>query len=248
MSLSQEEEKALDTVERKFGINFRTASPDRIFMLFQQEGFRKMFDEDKQDDFSHLLSGMGKVIEDTETKDTITASYLLHQLILSRTRIMSYYDSYEDGAMTRDELIAAMDAEIGSAEEVPALNAILLNYESALDLKISSEKLVDILKSLEAKISAIKTTKHTYYQKAMLIDFICSALDAYFRAEGVKICQDNPDIWAWVKAEIAELQRVEDTEFHRLSEFDLPEDSHVPEELGLLDITKLRKQGEKNED
>jgi hypothetical protein len=246
--LTKNEEKMIDLIESKFKINLRKATAQEVSALFQNGKFKSLFNEDNQNDFADLLSGIGKIIEEKDTRDVIIASQMIHSLILARSRIISYFDSYEDSAIGHEDLVASVQSEIDSDNEIAALNAILINYESNLNLKISSRKLVENLKKISRKLVDILTTKFTYYYKAILIDLVCEVLDRYFTDEGVKVCQENPDIWTWVKDEIHKLQEVEDKDFHRPSEFDIEEDSQLPEELGLLDITKLKKRGEDNED
>lgn len=224
----------VDKFERKTRILIRDLTMDDMTRIMADEGYSDFFSDDET--FLELSEGIIKRNSDPQIVSTLKSARMI--LVQSKVErdILQLFTSYRENELTRDELKEKVVEEINSSEPIQSLIAIACSLVSLQDLMIEKEKILKTTLDILNYITELSTDPLSYSAKCGFLDLIFSIRTRYFELHSTDYF-DSKCIEITNK-ELDFVHKFEDKFFKiKKVQTDIP-----PEMVGLIDITKLRKE------
>lgn len=221
----------LTKFENKIGMKVNDLNEEKFIQIIKNPVYHEFFSNIK--DMLDLIDEIMKRKQDDESfiKELYTTKYLL-QLDEDANILDKTFEKYRNNKITREELLEQMKKFRSSSDPIFVISVFICSMIALEDVSLKDEEnvlksSVEQMKDIFNNLGRIETS---YSLRCDLIDLLYTLRSKYFNHCGIVIDID------WVDDEADKLLEFQSQFNNR----EIPEIGVKPEQLGFLDITKLK--------
>jgi len=223
----------IDNFEKQFGKSVRNLTESDLEKCISDKKYAVYFSEDNVFLF---IDGLIKLNSNSNFIKTLVALKYSLSLEINERIISALFSKYRNNIINRDELIKQMN-EIKQKDFISVISVDLCSMIALSNLDISSDEslLKTSIEDIKDKIFLMigSDIEKTHKLRCDLLDLIYQTRENFFSKYQTDILQDI----TWVDEETSKLTEWDDA---KEKESTFPSAKISPEELGLIDITKLK--------
>lgn len=219
--------------EQKIGMRVEGLNEERFIEILKNPEFKKLFDDKKE--FLDLLEEILNRNQDESFKKEVNILKYTLQLLQDEEIIDGLFKRYREEKITREKLLEAMKNYRDSSDPIFVVSVFICSIIALKDVDLRPElenlkKNIEMFKPIFESLGRIESS---YQIRADLIDLLYTVRTKVFVEYGESI-----DV-SWVDEET---NKLDEFGFELLNNRELPEINIKPEQLGFIDITKLKKE------
>ena len=222
--------KTIQDFEKFLGKRASDTTEDDLIKFFTETDFKEQTPHVIVDFLETLMDH----VSNENFKKDIFSIRTASQLLEDEEIIDSIFSNYRLGKITRDELLNRIKQNFQSDDPIFVFSNMLCSMIALEDLNLSEEQ--DLIQSSTEKLEQIfknfGSMENSYPIRCDLIDLIHQVREIYFERYNKEILNEK-----WISDEEDKLTDFEDEKIE-----EIPDCGIEPEELGYLDITKLKKE------
>ena len=230
-------EKIIDRFERVINKSVRELTENDLIEILQDENYHDFFKD--PDEVLILLKEIFKLNKDAVVRRQISLTIYSIELVKSEATLDATFNSYSNDEITRETLESTVKEFISSDDTLLSLIAVscaLLSLEN-INLSEYEEKIKDDFNCLKEIFNSIGNTNDSYLTKTTLLNYIFQIREEYY----IKYSVDLLDNLDWIEDQLKEIHNFEDEYLRK----NIPTSVDItPEQLGYIDITKLKDKGD----
>lgn len=221
--------KLLNSLEKDLNESLRKISKDTFLEKFVKLNLAEKYLQD-EDEIIDLLDNLDKIAPQLKTWTTTMRS----KLILRKTEVEIEDCFLEYNLNKNDKLLdSKLQAFISNGDALISLSGIICSLISKrLSVAELSKKYNENIGKVLGVLKNLDEEKFTYELRCDILDLVIQCGE-YIKMSGGSV---NEIIWL-----DDELTKLHEFEFNVFEKGEIPELSMKPEELGLIDITRLKK-------
>ena len=218
------------------GITLEGLNEENFTNILKNPEYKEFFEDKKK--FLDLLDEILYRNRDQEfLKEINTVKYTI-QLFQDEEIISNLFRQYREEKITREKLLETMETYRKSTDPIFVVSVFICSIIALKDVNLSSEfkKLEENIEKFETILKSLGKIENSYALRCDLVDLVYQVKTKIF-AEYKYSLNINLE---WVDEEIDKLNEFEFEFLNNRKE--LPEINVKPEQLGFIDITKLKKE------
>lgn len=227
----------LTEFENLTGISAKDLTLEKLTDILKNPDYGKFFEDTPT--FIEFLKELKSVVTDDDFKKEINSAYYLADMRVCEDKMIQEFTSFENNEITREELEDWIKTEFTSDDPVESITAYICAMMSLSDIDLKddynnvSEKLTELVEVFDT----LGDIKNSYSVYSDLSDLIFQTNTYYYNGYGKE---------PLTKESSTKLnnytERIGDFEFSVIEDGDLPSAQYDPEDMGMIDITKLGKE------
>lgn len=214
------------------GITLEGLNEKNFTNILRNPEYKEFFEDKKK-----FLDLLDEILNRNQDKDFLkeinTLKYSL-EMIQDEEIIDNLFKRYRDEKITREKLLETMESYRKSSDPIFVVSVFICSMIALSDVDLSNDIniLIDNIEKIKSIFENLGKIENSYKLRSDLIDLIYTVRSKIFVEYGVDINVD------WVDSET---DKLDEFGFKMLNR-ELPEINIKPEELGFIDITKLKKE------
>lgn len=219
--------------EKRTGIRLEDLKEENFIKILQNPEYNELFSD--KNSLMDLLDEILNRNQDIEFKKELNSVKVMLQLSIDEEIIDNLFKRYRNNEITREKLLETMKIYRTSTDPIFVLSVFICSLIALKDVDLREEKaiLIDSIEKIKLIFNDLGKIENSYQVRADLIDLLYTVRTKFFIEY-----EDELDI-SWVDDETDKLDQFT---FEFLKNRELPEVNIKPEELGFIDITKLKKE------
>lgn len=219
----------INIFEKEIGITLEKLDYEKLLLIMQNSKYKKFFNTPKK-----TLDILDAIIEVNRNqnfiKELYTTKYSI-ELVEDECLIENLFKKMQENKITQDELLKELKDIRNSSDCLFSISAFLCSLVSKFEnIREEENILIERIKETE-KIFNLISDISSYKLKCDIIDLIYQVREYWFDAYGTDILLNI----SWVDNETDKLAEYEEKIYGKIKSVNIK-----PEELGLIDITKLK--------
>lgn len=222
--------------ENLTGVSAKDLTLEKLTDILKNKDYAQFFEDSSA--FMEFLKELQTIITDETFKKEINSAYYLADMRVCEDNIMQKFSDLNDNSITREELENWMKDEFKKDDPIESITAYVCSMISLQDVDLSGE-FDNLSKKLTELVNIFDTLGDigkSYSVYSDLSDLIFQTDTYYYNWYGKEPLTSESS-----KKLNDYAERIGDFEFSVLENGDIPGAQYDPEDMGLIDVTKLKK-------
>lgn len=223
----------LSQLKQKIGIKIEDLNEETLLYILKNPEYKNFFNDRRL-----FLGLLDEILERNQDKNFLKEIYTIKyslELLQNEEIISNLFTSYRNESITREKLLETMKNYRNSEDSIFVISVFICSLIALpdVDLSLEIEKLEKNIEKVKSIFENLGELKGSYNLRCDLIDLICQ-----IRTKIFSVYNHSIDI-SWLDKEI---DKIDEFTLEILNKRELPEINIKPEQLGFIDITKLKKE------
>lgn len=223
----------LNEFEKEIGISAEMLDEKAMIQIMANPEYSHFFTNTKE--AIDLLDSLIEKNQDSTFKKELNTIKISIQLLENEDIINKIFKKYRDNKITRAELLKDLERFRNSSDPIFVISVFICSLIATqdVDLKIEEDKLKKAILETKNLVDDLGRLENSYLLQCNIVDLIYQVRERYFDVYEIDILKDIP----WVDEKADELNEYE---YELNNGFVVPNVDVTPEQLGFINITKLK--------